>query len=228
MAIKPATQNEHISDVFIPAQHLRESMMLPTHALVGLAVGAPLLWLAPELATAALTGGLCGGIWPDLDLYAGHRRTLHYPTGYTLAAIPAVPLAVVVGTPLAVGLAVAVVAAAAHCRMDRYGGGLELRPWENSSERAVYDHVAGRWQAPKRWVRYDGAPEDLGLSLVVGLPLVAVLHAPFRWLVVAALIVASGYVLLRRWLAGLAPVLAGAVPEPVNKYVPERYRRNEK
>jgi len=30
-------------------------MMLPTHALVGLAVGAPLLWLAPESATAALS-----------------------------------------------------------------------------------------------------------------------------------------------------------------------------
>jgi len=91
-------------------------MMLPTHALVGLAVGAPLLWLAPESATATLVGGLCGGIWPDLDLYVGHRRTLHFPTGYALAAIPAVIVAAVVGSPPAVGLAGGLVAAAAHCR----------------------------------------------------------------------------------------------------------------
>lgn len=200
-------------------------MMLPTHALVGLAIGAPLLWLAPESAPTALAGGLLGGIWPDLDLYAGHRRTLHYPTGYSLAAIPAVLVAVVVTTPVPIGLAVAVIAAAAHCQMDRYGGGLELRPWENTSERAVYDHVAGRWHTPKRWVRYDGAPEDVGLSLLVGLSLVAVVPTMFRWLVVAALIVAIGYGLLRRWLAALAPVVADAVPDPVVGYVPERYRR---
>ena len=202
-------------------------MMLPTHALVGLAIGAPLLWLAPESATAALIGGLLGGIWPDLDMYVGHRRTLHYPTGYPLSAIPAVIAAVVVPTPLTIGLAVAVVAAAAHCRMDRYGGGLELRPWENTSERAVYDHVAGEWRAPKRWVRYDGAPEDVGLSLLVGLPLVAVVPQTFRWLVVGAIVVAIGYGLLRRWLAALAPVVADTVPDPVGEYVPERYRRDD-
>jgi len=203
-------------------------MMLPTHALVGLAIGAPLLWLAPETATAALIGGLLGGVWPDLDLYVGHRRTLHYPTGYSLAAIPAAVIAWVVGTPLSIAVAVAVAAAAAHCQMDRYGGGLELRPWENTSERAVYDHVSGEWRAPKRWVRYDGAPEDVGLSLVVGLPLAAVVPSTFRWLVIAALIVAIGYGLLRRWLAALAPMVAAAVPDPVDEYVPDRYRRDER
>jgi hypothetical protein len=203
-------------------------MMLPTHALVGLAVGAPLLWLAPESATAALVGGLCGGIWPDLDLYVGHRRTLHFPTGYALAAIPAVIVAAVVGSPPAVGLAGGLVAAAAHCQMDRFGGGLELRPWENTSERAVYDHVAGEWRPPKRWVRYDGAPEDVGLSLLVGLPLVVVVPPLFRRLVVATIIVAIGYGLLRRWLASLAPVVAACVPDPVVEYVPERYRRDDR
>ena len=228
MAIKPAARRHHLSDVFIPTHRLPNGMMLPTHALVGLAIGTPLLWLAPESATAALIGGVGGGIWPDLDLYGGHRRTLHYPTGYSLAAIPAVIVAAVVGSPLTVGLAVALVAAAAHCQMDRFGGGLELRPWENTSERAVYDHIAGEWHAPKRWVRYDGAPEDVGLSLLVGLPLVAVVPPLFRWLVATALITAIGYGLLRRRLAALAPVLAEFVPDPVVEHVPERYRRDDR
>jgi len=50
----------------------------------------------------------------------------------------------------------------------------------------------------------------------------------FRWLVVAALITAISYGLLRRWLAALAPVLAEFVPDPVVEYVPERYRRDDR
>lgn len=197
--------------------------MLPTHVLVGAAVAAPVLWLAPDLAPAALAGGLVGGTLPDLDLYTAHRRHLHYPTGYAVAAVPAAVTAALLRTPWLVALAFVLFAAAVHCRMDRYGGGLELRPWEGTSERAVYDHVRGHWRVPKRWVRYDGAPEDLLLAVVVGTPLLVVLEGPFRTVVGAALAVALTYGLLRRHLAELAPTVFGYVPEPLEAYVPERY-----
>jgi len=200
-------------------------MMLPTHALVGVAIATPMLVLAPEHATVALIGGLVGGILPDLDLYAGHRRTLHYPTGYALAAIPAVVGALLLGTPVLVGLSFLLLAAALHCQMDRYGGGLELRPWEGHSDRAVYDHARGRWRRPKRWVRYDGAPEDVLLMTGVALPLLFVLESPFRPVVVAALVAGGVYGLLRRRLAALAPTVVAKVPEPIVEHVPERYRR---
>jgi len=151
----------------------------------------------------------------------------HPPDSAPELTIPAIIVARGVGTSLSIGIAVAVVAAATHCRMDRYGGGVELRPWEGTSERASYDHVAGRWLPPKRWVRYDGAPEDVGLTLLVGVPLVAVVRPTFRWIGVAALVVAGGYDLLRRRLASLAPVIAGYVPEPIGDYVPERYQRRK-
>jgi len=200
-------------------------MMLPTHALVGLAVAAPLAALAPGHATPALAGGLAGSVLPDLDMYTGHRRTLHYPTGYALAALPAVAAALLFRTPATVALALALVGAALHCRMDRYGGGLELRPWEATSDRAVYDHLRGEWLAPKRWIRYDGAPEDVLLALVLGLPLAVVLDGPFRLAVVAALLVGCVYGLLRRRLAGIAAALVGLLPDAVAAHVPERYRR---
>jgi hypothetical protein len=109
--------------------------------------------------------------------------------------------------------------------MDRYGGGLELRPWEGNSEHAVYDHVRGRWRRPKRWIRYDGAPEDAALLGVLGVPLALVLPPPFHWITVVALLVGITYGLLRRRLASLAPVVFGAVPGPLTEYVPERYRQ---
>jgi hypothetical protein len=200
-------------------------MMLPTHAVVGLALAAPIAVLAPEFATVALTGGLVGGVLPDLDLYAGHRRSLHYPTGYTLVAIVASIGAAILRMPVLVALALLFVGAAAHCRMDRYGGGLELRPWEGTSEKAVYDHVRGRWRAPKRWIRYDGAPEDIALMGLVGVPLVVILTSPFRWAVVAALLIGCTYGLLRRRLAELAPTVFAQVPDSVSTHVPERYKQ---
>ena len=199
-------------------------MMLPTHVLVGLAVAAPVALLAPGEATTVLFAGLIGGVLPDLDLYAGHRRSLHYPSGYALAAVPALAGAVLVGTPLLVGLTVLLVAATLHCRMDRYGGGLELRPWEGRSERAVYDHIRGRWRRPKRWVRYDGAPEDVLLLCVLAGVLWSLLDSPFTGIVTVALLAGVGYGLLRRRLAALAPAVAARVPKPVVEHVPERYR----
>lgn len=199
--------------------------MLPTHVVVGLIIAVPLGALAPEHAAVALAGGAIGSVFPDLDMYAGHRRTLHYPTGYTLAAVPAAIAGAVLQTPASVALAFALVGAALHCRMDQYGGGLERKPWEATSDRAVYDHVRGRWRAPKRWVRYDGAPEDVLFMMVLGVPAAAVLDSPFRWVAVIALLIGATYGLLRRRLAAIAPAVFERVPVPVSGYVPERYRR---
>lgn len=200
-------------------------MMLPTHAAVGLAIAAPLSVFAPELAPAALAGAFFGSVFPDLDLYSGHRRTLHYPTVYALFTAPAVTLATVSTLPATVALAAFLVGATVHCRMDRYGGGLELRPWEGTSERAVYDHVRGRWRRPKRWIRYDGSPRDLALLTALSLPLLVVLEGPFRLAAAVALVVGTLYVVLRRRLAALAPVVFEYTPETLSRYVPERYRR---
>lgn len=199
-------------------------MMLPTHAVVGLALVAPLSYLAPEAAPAALTGALIGSVFPDLDLYAGHRRTLHYPTVYTLAALPAAAVAALAPAWPSVVLAGFLVGAAVHCRMDRYGGGLELRPWEGTSDRAVYDHVRARWRRPKRWIRYDGSPRDLLVLLALAVPLLAVLDGPHRLVVVAAVVVGTTYVALRRRLASIAPVVFGYVPDRLLRYVPDRYQ----
>lgn len=199
-------------------------MMLPTHAVVGLAIATPIAVLAPELAPAALLGGLLGGILPDLDMYVGHRRTLHFPTGYSLLALPTIILALVRPDPALVGFALLLASAALHCRMDRYGGGLELRPWEATSERAVYDHVLGRWHRPKRWIRYDGAPEDLLATVGVGVPLLFLLDPPFRWIVGGAIAVGVAYTVLRRHLLPIGRAICARLPSPIAGRVPARYQ----
>lgn len=198
--------------------------MLPTHALAGLAVAVPLLWIAPEFSTAALVGGFVGGVLPDLDMYAGHRRTLHYPILYPIVAVPLVGLAVVFTTTTTVGLAFVAVGAAVHCRMDIFGGGLELRPWEGTSDRAVYDHVNRTWRMPRRWIAYDGSPKDLAVAFGIGVPLLVVLDGYFLILTAVCLFVATVYVVLRRRLAAIAPTVFRLVPDRFSAYVPDRYR----
>ncbi len=199
-------------------------MMLPTHAIAGLAIATPLLVLAPDHAAVALAGGLVGGVLPDLDLYSGHRRTLHYPSGYTLAALPTAGFAAILQTPLLVALTFVLLGAALHCRMDRYGGGLELRPWEARPNAPCTTTSAGN----------GGRPSD-GYSTTVhrrmwadGTRGFAAVRRSRRAVPVGrrrGLVTGATYSLLRRRLATLAPVVFGNVPESISAHVPDRYRQ---
>lgn len=199
-------------------------MMLPTHVLVGIAIAAPVLLLAPDVSTFALVGAIVGSVLPDLDMYAGHRRTLHFPSLFPVAAVPAAAVAFAVPTPVTVGVAFALLGAAIHCRMDVYGGGLELRPWEGNSDRAVYDHVARTWIPPRGGLGYDGSPGDFAIAAGIGLPLLFVLEDPFPILVAVALVVAAVYTLLRRHLVNLVPIILGTLPASIRRHVPVRYQ----
>ncbi|MBX0297899.1 metal-dependent hydrolase [Halomicroarcula nitratireducens] len=205
-------------------------MMLPTHALVGLAIALPVSVAFPEFASLCLFSGLFGGVFPDFDLYIGHRKTLHFPVYYSVLSLLVIPAAVLVQTPWIIGITIALVAATVHSVMDIFGGGLELRPWEATSERAVYNHFHDHWIAPRRWVRYDGAPEDLLLSLSIAGPLLFVVEGRFLWIVVGALAVSVSYVVLRRTLATIAETLVEnflkkMLPDSLLAYLPARYVR---
>jgi len=183
-------------------------MMLPTHVLVGMALATPVAVAVPDLAGPAVSGAGLGSIVPDLDVVGRHRRTLHFPTGYALAAAMAVGVALAVPAGPTVGLAAFLAGAAVHCRMDGYGGSPELRPWERTVDRAVYDHVRGRWRPARRWVRYDGSPGDLLAALVAAVLPAAVFEGPPRLLVAVAVAVAVVYAALRRRLPALVDAVA--------------------
>lgn len=197
--------------------------MATTHAFAALSFAAVLAALAPEFAGVVAVAAVAGGIAPDLDLYAGHRRTLHFPVYYPALAAPASVLAVALPTPATVGLAMFLIGAALHSAMDAFGGGLELKPWEGTSERAVYSHYHGRWIAPRRWVRYDGAPEDLALAAALAAPGLVVFDGTIRTLLVALLTVSVGYVAVRKFLVAIAEWLVKRTPEAVLDSLPDRF-----
>lgn len=173
-------------------------MMATTHGFVGLAIAAVVAVIAPEFAVAAAIGGIVGGIFPDLDVLADHRRTLHFPGYYMMVALPAIALAYVVTDMVTVGVATFLVAAAVHSLSDALGGTPSAVPWESDLEHAVYFHAADRWLPAKRWVRYDGAPEDFAVGAVFALPGLVVFAGSIRHLVLAGIVVSLVYTVFRR------------------------------
>ncbi len=175
--------------------------MVLTHIAVGMALSLPVALVAPQFATVAAIGGAVGGSVPDVDLLIGeHRRTLHFPVLYWPPAIAACALALAVASPAAVGVALAVVAAAVHSTSDVLGAGEELRPWERTNPDAVYDHLRGQWLRARYVVRYDGAPEDLALTVAFATPVVVSLDGAPRWIAVSIVVVAVPYACFRKRL----------------------------
>ena len=197
-------------------------MMAMTHTLAGLAVAALVVQVGGGDPTAVVAAAVAGSLFPDLDIYAGHRKTLHYPVFGWLPAGLAVGLALVEPATATVVLATFLVAAALHPVMDRYGGGLELRPWEAQSQRAVYSHYHQRWLAPRRIIPYDGSPKDLAAAVVLAVPALT-LPNPVPVVVAAMLSAAVAYVALRKRLASLWSALALSLPASVVHHVPARF-----
>lgn len=197
-------------------------MMATTHALAGVALAVGVSLFVPEAGGLPVLAAAVGGFFPDFDLTGAHRRTLHFPVYYSVAALVSSLVAVLVTTPLTLSVALFLAAAALHSVMDAAGGGLEARPWLGESERAVYNHASGQWVPPKRWVRYDGAPEDLALCGVLALPGLLVLDGTAQTAVVGALALSVVYTALRKPLVVLADRVVPRIPEETFDRLPKR------
>lgn len=198
-------------------------MMATTHVLAGIALASAALYTTPELAPIAVVAAALGGLVPDLDLYTAHRKTLHFPVYYSALAVPATAAATLVPGPTTIAAGYFLLAAAVHSVMDSFGGGLELRPWLGTSERAVYDHFRKQWIPPRRWVRYDGAPEDLALAMILAIPGLFLFDGPVPLAVGAILVVSTIYVVLRKQLVEIAERLVEMLPASILDRVPERF-----
>ena len=198
-------------------------MMATTHVLAGIALASVALFTIPELAPVAVVAAALGGLAPDLDLYLGHRKTLHFPVYLPLLVVPAVLAVALAPSAVTVAAGYFLLAAAVHSMMDAFGGGLELRPWLGTSKRAVYDHFNGRWIAPHRGVRYDGSPEDLALAGVLALPGLLLFEPPVPTVVGAVLAVSAVYTLLRKRMVRVAEWFVGQLPASVLARVPDRF-----
>ncbi|ADJ14377.1 hypothetical protein C497_03307 [Halalkalicoccus jeotgali B3] len=181
-------------------------MMNTTHGAIGVAMASVTVLVLPEFAVVAAVAALLGSVFPDLDLLVGtHRKTLHFPIVGWVLALPATVWAALAPSLVSVGAAFFALGATVHAVTDAVGAGHELRPWERTSQQAVYAHALGRWITPRRWVRYDGAPEDLALMGVVTLPVLALYDGVVRNVMLAALGVSVIYTAIRKRMPELTP-----------------------
>lgn len=180
-------------------------MMATTHVFAGLALVAPVAMVVPEFALPLALGAIVGGLAPDVDLVFTHRRTFHFPVAGIALAVPMVVAALLVPSSATVAMAAFAVSAWLHAASDALGGGPEMDPWNDRSERAVYDHVRGQWVRPRRLIRYDGAPEDAALGVALAIPALIVYDGPVASLVLGGIGLSLGYAALRRRLVAWVP-----------------------
>lgn len=79
-------------------------MMISTHVLVGALVGVAVAGLAPGSANVAIITGMVGGLVPDLDMVAAHRKKLHFRVYLPVLSILIGGMAVLRSGPLTIGL----------------------------------------------------------------------------------------------------------------------------
>lgn len=217
----------------MPLLPVRLPMMATTHALAGVALAVLVGTVFPESAAGTslvpVAAAALGGFFPDFDLYSGHRRTLHFPVYFNVAAAVAAAGAVAAAA-FAPGVAVVTASAALflaaagiHSAMDAVGGGLELKPWRGESDRAVYSHHHTRWIRPRRWVRYDGAPEDLFVAVAFAAPVVYALDGVVETGVLLAVGVSAVYVVVRKPMVIVTQTVVDALPERVVDRLPARF-----
>jgi hypothetical protein len=199
-------------------------MMAFTHLFGSLAVATAVAPAVSEVVAPPLVflAAVVGGLAPDLDLLAHHRRTLHYPVGFPLLTVAAGAGAGATGSGITVLVAVCFAAAALHCLADLLGGSAERAPWDPVTEFGVYNHVLGRWHRPLRLVQYSGSPGDLlvGTALAVVVAVSSATPPAADAALVALVAAAAGYTLSRRRLPALAAWLSARLPSQVRRAVP--------
>jgi hypothetical protein len=191
--------------------------------LAGVVITLPFLYLFPDQALSLFIVGAVGGIFPDFDLYSGHRKTLHFPVYYALPALMLSIIGVITMEPLVLFGFIFTTAAWLHSVMDIFGSGIELRPWEGTSEKAVYNHRQKEWIKPRRFVAYDGSPGDLFLAAAFGLPVLFVFSSPVDLYIGGLLIIGVVYAVCRKQLAEIAAWIAHQLPDRIHSFIPPRY-----
>lgn len=191
-------------------------MMIFTHVLVGILVGAAVSVPSGAPVGLLVLAGAVGGALPDGDMLFVHRKTLHYPVLYSVLAVLAGVGALAMQMPVLAVLAVGIGAAAIHCLMDVLGGGKEMRPWLELDDRAVYDHVRGQWLHPRR-LFYDGSKPDLAISLSAAGASWWLLPSSFDAALTGLFLVSVAYVLVRRrvteWISEDHETFSGFIQE---------------
>ncbi|ELZ19794.1 hypothetical protein C477_07443 [Haloterrigena salina JCM 13891] len=198
-------------------------MMALTHGFMALAAAVFLLPAIGEYAgPAMLAAAFLGGLAPDADLVARHRKTLHFPVWFSVATLALSMLAVLTGSGALLVLTIAVGAAALHSLSDVLGGSAEREPWNPTTENGVYNHVLGRWHRPRRYVRYSGAPEDFLVCLAfAAVAINSGLTGPAVDRVLFGLVAfAGGYSLCRKRFATIGAVASGLVPMRLRAVLP--------
>jgi hypothetical protein len=128
--------------------------------LVSCLVGFLFHIIVGDFYTIMLLCGVAGGLLPDLDVIFNHRKTLHYPNIYLMIGSFLVLLFYLTNISAILFVGIIFSSSFVHCFLDILCSGSTIKPWRESDDKAVYDHLRGKWIRPKG-LFYDGSIRDM-------------------------------------------------------------------
>ncbi|MFT4892802.1 MAG: hypothetical protein ACI8Z7_000590 [Candidatus Nanohaloarchaea archaeon] len=171
-------------------------MMIFTHTVFSVGLGALLASLEPMYAGQIIGFTLLAGIFPDLDMFFEHRKTFHRPFQFSALFLLLIPFYLFTGAFYLFILLAVLVSMVSHCALDLLSNGKTARPRENPDSRAVYDHIRGEWLKPRRMV-LDGSKGDVLMLLLTGFTAFYLLYSTvFRIIVLGSVLAGVLYSVL--------------------------------
>lgn len=171
--------------------------MIFTHVLIGILLSMQIAQISTIPISYFLLFGAIGGFLPDIDMLFVHRKTLHYPVIFSILTSVLILLYISTRSDILLLFIVLILAAAIHCLMDVLGGGKEMRPWRETDDRAVYDHIRQRWVEPLR-LFYDGSLPDLFISVISAVLILLFDSVRIDFWIILLIALAIMYTLFRR------------------------------
>jgi hypothetical protein len=193
-------------------------MMLPTHITIGFLFSIIFFYLHPDSLPLLIIATLIGSIIPDIDIFIGqHRKTLHFPVGYTGITVILLPLYFLLPTVGIASLIVLVGSASIHSLTDIIGGGLSKTPWKTIDSPTVYSHYHNVWITEKNapmTVKYDGSYLDFAV-LLGSVYIISQINLEIMYLtefLILLLVIGGIYTSIRRKLPVIEELLYQYIP----------------
>ena len=171
-------------------------MMGSTHVLTGLLIASTAFIFKPELIFLSALAGFAGGVFPDLDTFREHRKTLHYPFYYSFIGVLTLLLALSINNAF-LPVSYFLISMALHCLMDSLDAGRDFDIDEPDLSKGVYLHLQDRWLKARRWVKHDGSLGDFLLTLILAAANFYVYTGVIEYLAALALAIGALYALIR-------------------------------
>ncbi|MFB6174867.1 MAG: hypothetical protein ABEJ87_02730 [Candidatus Nanohalobium sp.] len=142
-------------------------MMLSTHILTGGCLGLIYSLFTGDTQALLVFIGMISSVFPDMDFFLDHRKTLHRPLEYSILGLFAAGFYSLSHVNALLLVSLILVSMGLHSFSEIFS---EPRSLDGKGSKAVFNHLNGRWMEAQEWTEV-GSLRDFLLTCFRAIPL---------------------------------------------------------